>query len=155
MMGCARHKWPVWVLFGVYCLVLLWLMFFGRIGAPSVGQVNLHPLQTLNRYLWVLRHSTEPGLRHNAMANLLGNVAMFIPLGLFLPVLFAALRKFWRFALLAFALILALEMIQLVTGLGTLDVDDLLLNFPGALLGYLLWYLLNKASFCGGDRTAS
>ena len=143
----GRPRWKFWLLalFLGYCGMMLWLLLLHRIGAgPGEGACNLQPLDTVRRYLWVLRHSTEPGLRRNAMANLLGNVALFVPLGVFLPLLFAGLRKFWRFGLLALALILALEMTQLATGLGTLDVDDLLLNLPGALLGYWLWYLLQK-----------
>ena len=33
------------------------------------------------------------------------------------------------------------ELLQLLTRRGALDVDDLLLNLPGAILGWLLWRL--------------
>lgn len=73
------------------------------------------------------------------MANLFGNVGLFIPLGVFLPLLFSVLRRFGRFLLLTLLLILALELTQAATGLGTFDVDDLILNLLGVCLGYLLY----------------
>ena len=134
----------IWVMFALYLLALLWLMFFARIGGQTVGQINFRPFQTLSRYFWVLRHSADDALRGNALVNLVGNVALFIPLGMLLPMLFPALRRFGRFFLLAVLLILALETAQLATGLGTMDVDDLLLNLPGALLGFGTWHLLKQ-----------
>lgn len=144
MDDLRRRKWAGW-LFAGYCAMMLWLLIFQRIGdGPGVGQFNLQPLDTVRRYIWVLRHSTDTAQRSNALANLLGNVMLFVPLGVFLPLLFASLRKFWRFGLLTVAIILALELTQAVAGLGTCDVDDLILNLIGTWLGYLLWLLWRR-----------
>ena len=132
-MGQTRRK--IWV----------WLLVLQRIGdGPGVGQVNLQPMDTVRRYIWVLRHSADPVQRGNALANLLGNVGLFVPLGVFLPLLLPDLRKFRRFGLLPVAIILALELIQAATGLGTFDVDDLILNIIGTWLGYLLWRVFRR-----------
>ena len=137
-MGKPR-TW-LWLLFAGYCGMMLWLLLLHRIGAgPGVWQFNLQPLETVRRYLWVLRHSADPDQWSNAMANLFGNVGLFIPLGVFLPLLFSVLRRFGRFLLLTLLLILALELTQAATGLGTFDVDDLILNLLGVCLGYLLY----------------
>ena len=45
---------------------------------------------------------------------------------------------------LVLLLILAVEILQLVTLLGSCDIDDLLLNILGAAMGYVLWKLRNK-----------
>lgn len=144
-MDFARLKKYAGWLFGAYCLMMLWLLFLHRIGTgPGTWQFNLRPLDTVRRYLWVLRHSTDVAQRSNAAANLFGNVALFTPLGVFLPLLFSLLRKFWRFGLLTVAIILTLEMTQAATGLGTCDIDDLILNLAGTALGYLLWHCLRR-----------
>ncbi len=151
MVAGCRRKRLLWLLFVAYCLMLLWLLFFGRIGdGQATGQINLRPLQTVKRYLWVLRHSTEPGMRSNAVANLLGNVALFVPLGLFLPWQSSYLRCFWRFLLIVGLVILDVELAQAATGLGTFDVDDLLLNLLGAALGYVVCRLVQKYHHRGG-----
>lgn len=139
-MPRSERKGWILLLFGLYCIGMLWLLFFQRIGGDvSPRRYNLHPLDTVSRYLWVLKYSLDPTQQFHAIANLAGNVILFLPLGIFLPMLFVRLRAFWRFALAALLAILAVEALQLFTGLGTLDVDDLILNLMGIALGYLLW----------------
>lgn len=145
-MGNLRPKIWLWLLFAGYCGMMLWLLLLHRIGAgPGVGQFNLQPLDTVRRYLWVLWHSADSVQRSNAMANLFGNVGLFLPLGVFLPLLFAALRRFWRFFLLTLLVILFLELTQAATGLGTCDIDDLILNLVGTTLGWLSWRILRRS----------
>ena len=139
MPRSGRKGW-ILLLFGLYCIGMLWLLFFQRIGGyVSPRRYNLHPLDTVSRYLWVLKYSLDPTQQFHAIANLAGNVILFLPLGIFLPMSFVRLRAFWRFALAALLAILAVEALQLFTGLGALDVDDLILNLMGIALGYLLW----------------
>lgn len=75
------------------------------------------------------------------MRNIFGNIFAFMPLGFFM----ALRRESFSFNL-AFSLGLSLgfELIQLITGLGEFDLDDIVLNLVGALLGYLFHGLLFK-----------
>ena len=82
-------------------------------------------------------------VRH-AFVNLAGNVIMFVPLGVFLPVIWKRLRSFWWFLLTSASLILLVEVLQYVTGLGSCDIDDLILNLPGTMLGWLCHPLFLK-----------
>jgi len=71
------------------------------------------------------------------------NVIMFIPLGVLLPQLWPRLDRVWRLALRAGAVSLAIELAQLVLGLTvgsrrTVDVNDLIANTGGALVGLLI-----------------
>lgn len=128
------------MLFLLYCLMMLWLLLLRRIPAGAgMVQLNLQPLDTIKRYLWVLRYSTEPIQRRYAVANLLGNVGLFLPLGMFLPILFEKTKKPGRFLLCAVTTILMVELCQMLTGLGACDVDDLILNTIGAVAGWGLW----------------
>ena len=69
--------------------------------------------------------------------NLLGNVIMFLPFGFF-PALLWRKYTWWRALLTGFAVTAFIECCQLCVG-RAFDVDDLLLNTVGAMLGYWLW----------------
>lgn len=142
-----RRRKSIKILFGLYGLMMLWLLLFRRIGSNH-GQpgLNLEPLDTVKRYLWVLQHSTIAAQRQWASANLLGNVGLFLPFGIFLPLLFQSMKHFWRFLLCATLSVLTVELLQLLTGLGACDVDDLILNLSGAIAGWLIWKIGAKRS---------
>ena len=73
---------------------------------------------------------------------LVGNVLLFLPMGLLMPVLWR--RERLRDALVAgLALSLGIEVVQLVLG-RFLDVQDLLLNVLGAGLGWGLWAVVGR-----------
>lgn len=133
------------LLFVLYSLMMLWLLLLRRIGSGA-GEVavNLQPLDTLRRYLWVLRHSSSPYQRRWAVANLAGNLCLFVPLGVFLPRLFRKMEAFRLFFPCVLLLVAAVELLQMLTGLGACDVDDLLLNTIGAVMGWLGWKILKK-----------
>lgn len=138
--------------FGLYCLLMLWLLFGQRIGEGMDGSylqqlrnnLALLPFDTMRRFWWVVRNSADTQQIRHAFINLAGNVVMFVPLGFFLPAIWSRLRGFWRFGLCVLSVIAAIELLQLFTLLGKCDVDDLLLNFAGAVLGYCLCYSLTK-----------
>ena len=65
-----------------------------------------------------------------------GNAIGFFPLGFFLPILFEKQRKFSRFIAASVLAIMCIELLQLVTMRGSLDIDDVILNAIGACLGF-------------------
>lgn len=147
-----QGKFWLKLLFGMYAAWMLWLLFGQRLGMmgsdPYWQQLrensNLRPLETVGRYLWVLRHSTSTAQIRHAIINLVGNVIMFVPLGFLTPCLWQRLRKFGWHCLAMLLTILTVELLQLLTLLGSCDVDDLLLNLVGTSIGYLLWKLWQK-----------
>ena len=76
--------------------------------------------------------------------NLAGNVIGFIPFGMILPVIWPKTGKVLRILLLSFEFSLCVETIQLVWKVGSFDVDDLILNTLGGVIGYLLFWICNK-----------
>ena len=68
----------------------------------------------------------------------LGNIAMFMPLGFFLPLLFRPFRRWYVTIPTGFGISLLIETVQLVFQLGSADVDDLFCNTLGNALGYCL-----------------
>lgn len=135
------------VVFWLYCVLMLYLLFFQRV--PFLSEetylltlrrnLNYIPGDTILRFYRLMRY--YPGYRRAAIVNLFGNIGMFIPLGFGLPWVYARLRRFWKTLLTAAGLIVCVELVQLVTLLGHCDVDDLILNLIGVSMGYLLWAL--------------
>lgn len=148
------------VLFGMYLAALVSLLFFGgRQPWPDVSLVeytlsmsNFVPLETISEYVAAI--FTGSMNRAIPIRNLLGNLLLFFPMGLFLPTLLPGTRGTGRFSASILGLLLAVEAAQLLTRLGSFDVDDLLLNFAGAWMGFRLWGsqwaqgLLKKFKLC-------
>ncbi len=70
------------------------------------------------------------------LVELLGNVLLFAPLGFLLPLLFPAVRRWWQTLAVGAGVSLAIELYQLTwPGVRKADVNDVLMNAVGALLG--------------------
>ena len=139
------------IVFGVYCALMLYLLFFQhRMPLLSEGSYLLTLKRNLNyipgdTILWFYRLLRYyPGYRRTAIINLFGTIGMFIPLGFGLPWVHARLRSWWKTLLTAAGIITCVELTQLVTLLGHCDVDDLILNLIGVAIGYILWAISLK-----------
>lgn len=75
-------------------------------------------------------------------AMMLGNILMLLPFGFLVPLLWEALRG-WRLLPVGLGFILAVELLQPLTG-RSFDIDDILLNFIGILAGALLSALVQR-----------
>jgi glycopeptide antibiotics resistance protein len=113
-------------------------------------KANTVPFATINLY--------KKGLeRHNTTAeyNLLGNLIGFIPFGILLPLFWPWFRHGVKMLLAGFMLSLGFETLQLLTGLGVWDVDDLLLNTAGTVAGYVLFFVMMKFVKLPGLRSTA
>lgn len=84
-----------------------------------------------------------------ASINILGNIALFVPFGAFLPVLWPKLQRAWKSIPVGFLTIVLVEICQLFALRGRCDVDDVMLNMIGIAAGYGLWRLVQ---FCRKNR---
>ncbi|MFI6335653.1 VanZ family protein [Streptomyces sp. NPDC050535] len=100
--------------------------------SEALIHTNLHPGRSLKAYL------DQPELR-DAFKQIGGNIVLGLPFGLLLPVLAPKTRGVLRVILLTAAVMLLVELLQgtFITG-RAFDIDDVILNTTGALLGYLL-----------------
>lgn len=83
------------------------------------------------------------------------NVLLFLPFGIFLPVLWTRYRHIFRTVLWGFLLSAAIEFLQLFTYRAT-DVNDLITNTFGTLLGYGIGMFIVKGTpkvSCGSTAT--
>ncbi|MNN41754.1 VanZ like family protein [compost metagenome] len=89
---------------------------------------NLIPFSTIRHFLEM------DSLSGAKIINLAGNVGVFVPFGILIPLILGrGLTKSWMLFLCE---IFILETTQLLTRRGSFDVDDFILNSVGFLIGY-------------------
>lgn len=98
-------------------------------------QLNLIPLVNLLDY---------PSLGE-LLVNVIGNTAMFIPMGMVWPGVYKELNTPVRAIAAGVGLSLAIELLQLPFADRVSDIDDLLLNSLGYCIGYLLYLYTKQA----------
>ena len=76
------------------------------------------------------------------LRNSILNIALFVPLGFFLPLLWKKYRTMSETLLLGFCTTLAIELTQLLTYRVT-NINDIITNFLGCWLGYISFRLLD------------
>lgn len=129
------------LLFLAYLLLLAYLLFFssayGRT-AEMGYRYNLTPFLEIRRGL----ENIETVGYYYVMVNIAGNIAAFMPFGFLLPLITERKITTWKALGYGFLLSLAAESIQFVSRTGAFDVDDLILNTVGSVLGYWCCYIL-------------
>ncbi|MEH2951817.1 VanZ family protein [Candidatus Merdisoma sp. JLR.KK011] len=132
------------LLLGIYLACLIYFMFFsesyGRTAVNRDYHYNLVLFREIRRFVQY-RHVLGTTA---VLINVAGNVAVFIPLGFALPVLFERIHSFGQVLILSFAISLLAETMQLVLRVGCFDVDDLFLNTVGGCIGYLGYRILRR-----------
>lgn len=135
------------IVFGIYMIVLVYFLLlsdgFGRTVRRDEFQYNLVPFVEIIRFI---RYRNEIGF-YNVMINLVGNVVAFIPFGALIRWVINRSVKWYVVIGYTFLFSLSVELLQLVAKVGSFDVDDLILNTLGGLMGYFVYYLLRW-----GDR---
>lgn len=146
-----KHKRILWALFCLYCAVMLWLLFGREEATGDLShweqmqiRINLTPFHTISKQLRRLWRFHEPWAVRHSVINLGGNVVLFVPLGIFLPLLYKPLRRLWRVMLVTALIIVLVEVGQVLTLLGRCDVDDVILNVLGAAIGYGVYKGIKK-----------
>lgn len=149
-----RQKWILRLLFFVYILMVIKVFIFKYpaqelraivdtwekgVILEGLDTANFTPLKTIKMYI-------DYSYMLNSFENLVGNVAVFIPFGYLLPVIKRSARSCFVLIFYAFMFSLGIELFQLFSAFGAFDVDDLLLNTAGAVLGYLV-FIVNRKIF--------
>ena len=128
-----------WVCFLAYLLFLGYMLFYS-VGFDRVEhenyRYNLIMFQEIMRYYnlgmrtgnWIL-----------FVLNVIGNIVVFMPIGMFLPSLFTRCRNIFLTMIVSLEISLCVEVVQLITKVGSFDVDDLLLNTLGGICGYIVY----------------
>jgi len=75
----------------------------------------------------------------NFSVNIIGNFLAFMPYGIFLPLIFKNMRKYYKFLIAMIIIVVVIELLQFVTMSGACDIDDLILNVLGASIIYFIF----------------
>lgn len=128
------------IFFIIYLLLLSYLLFFspeyGR--TDVVNQYNLEPFKTIKNYIIYREYVTEEIF----LANIFGNIVAFMPMGFFIPVLFRKNRAWTNVLFMSTFISLTVEIIQYRFSVGSFDIDDIILNTSGGILGYILFKVI-------------
>ena len=122
----------------LYIAVIIFLFFSERYGRDLVTQqYNLQPFKEIKRFI---RYRGQIGWE-GFIVNIFGNIIAFMPYGFLLPLLNKAYRRFYIILILCVLFSLAVETAQLLLKVGVFDIDDILLNSFGGILGYLYFII--------------
>lgn len=116
------------VAFVIYLSLILVITFLSRESGDSKG-IDLELFST-----W--------GINDRNNAFVIENVLLFVPYGFLACLAFGRLRRFLRCLALGAVTSLCIETLQLITGRGFFQIDDILTNTLGAVVGFLLFRLL-------------
>ncbi|MBX9137507.1 MULTISPECIES: VanZ family protein [unclassified Clostridium] len=79
---------------------------------------------------------------HTALYNVIGNILLFIPLGFGIPLFFNKKNKLFKIILYGFTASLFIESIQIFTPNNFTDIDDIIFNTFGSVLGFLIFNII-------------
>lgn len=146
-----KNKKLIKILFSIYILFLILFVVlkfdgsFERIISlhnsiienekDGLRNINLIPFRTMSPYL---KNITET----YAFKNIIANILVFIPLGFFISS--KNPKNVFKALIICLGVILSIELIQLFFKIGFFDVDDIILNFIGSLLGVFISLFVRK-----------
>lgn len=142
----------IWFIFVLYLLVLVNVIILKDGTALSMAKYSTQ-VSLLQKLEWIniipLVNTIIPYLGgkpsiHIAMENLLGNIFAFSPLGFLLPLLFKKCNKIKITFIISTGVSFLIELIQVTFNLGSGDIDDLILNVLGSLLGFGVYCLFRN-----------
>ena len=118
-----------------------------RLQSQHADHVNLVPFAYSFNCL-LLAHRRNPALMTFCLRQTFGNIVLFLPLGILLPLIALRFRSLKTLMLTAACLSLAIEAIQFalrfIGSPRAVDIDDVLLNTLGAVLGFGIYRILVK-----------
>lgn len=138
-----RERIETVYLYGVficYILFLIKLLFLSRVSLLDLfnsqrtldRSINVIPFYSIKEYIF----SNSATIKKFAFSNVVGNIVIFIPLGTYLS-LFKNNKRVITNLLFIFIVSLFIEIIQGLLGIGASDIDDIILNCLGGLVGIL------------------
>jgi glycopeptide antibiotics resistance protein len=141
-------------LFVVYmvfvALLTLYPLPMTSIKVPGAKGVNFIPFENTMKEFAESAGKRRAFMRSHTVENIIGNIFLFVPFGIFLPLIskkFRSLGKVFLFGLLFSLLIETLQLVSRQMGVyRSVDIDDVILNVFGTVCGYVLVSMLYLGS---------
>lgn len=128
------HNFLLYSIFIFYLVILCGILFRTR---HSFRSINIVPFRTIISYL----SGSDILLRAFSLSNVLGNIVLFIPLGVYFT-LFSHDKKIYKNVLLVFLISLSVEVVKYLFKIGIGDIDDVILNCFGGFIGIAAYRIL-------------
>lgn len=141
-------RWRWWLLIVLTTLWLLWITLIALPPSRTIEGLNLIPFSEHSRAAGCLIDSACPYQRRALrflLINIVGNIVVFIPLGIGLAGVMHQTNRWQtirRAAMGGFLLSLLIELLQLTIPTRATDIDDLIFNTLGTILGALFFLFL-------------
>ncbi len=132
MTGNKWRNFTGALLAGCWFLAVLFVTIVERIPADE-PRIELHLFWCI-KDAWMYKNSLD-------WYFVIGNIVMFIPIGTILPVFFVSMRRWWKTAHVGFLFSVFIEVLQLVSHRGLFELDDMINNTFGCVLGYALYII--------------
>ncbi len=130
------------ICFTIYMALLVYFLLlsdgFGRGDGYENYRYNLVPFLEIKRFIKYYEYIDFPSV----VINLLGNIVAFMPFGALIRWVVNRKTRWYQATAYTFLFSLCVELLQLVAKVGVFDVDDLILNTLGGLMGFWIYYLL-------------
>lgn len=151
----SKHKFLsrcCYTIFIIYFIFLLKIILFKYKSLPATfdqlmtgdlhgfRSYNLIPFQSIHDFTKLMFQ----GQFLRGFHNVVGNVFVFVPLGYFLPLLCKKFQKGTLVILTGFLVSLIFELCQYFLYLGSADIDDIILNLLGVILGFLFFQFVKR-----------
>lgn len=104
---------------------------------------NVIPFQSI----WEFTKLMFSGYFSRGFNNIIGNIFVFAPFGYFVPLLYKKCQKAKIVILAGFCVSLVLEICQYFLYLGSADIDDIILNLLGVILGFLFFKMVKRITY--------
>lgn len=147
-----KYSVPIFIVYLLVLILVLILKFpspiFGYIieqwksGADRVylEKPHLVPFEIITYYV-----KSTHSINDWFFKNLACNIIMFMPFGFLVP-LFSKKKKWWQILLFGILLSVLIEVIQHLLRIGIADIDDVILNGFGTILGFGIYKIIYSAA---------
>ncbi len=137
-----KKKTLVFIIVLAYIVLLIKLLVFksGR-DLNQVRSINIVPFYTIKNYSMALYYGNISFKDY--LFNIIGNVAVFIPFGLMVPYIMIGMKRFNTF-ISGVVFVLIIEAYQLEKNIGVFDIDDIMLNIMGVLIGLVAYSIIAR-----------
>lgn len=144
LISCCHIIFIIYFMFLIKIILFKYRGFFPFFNNLMKGELsgfhsyNIIPFQSILAFTKLM----FSGNFSRGFNNIVGNVFVFAPFGYFLPLLYKKCRKWKTVVLAGFCVSLFFEVCQYFLYLGSADVDDVILNLLGVVLGFLFFRVM-------------
>ena len=133
------------VSFLFYALILFAVLYFINSKKQYIDQsaidyakskINLIPFKTISEYFSSLgKNTVNPEI---ATKDLIGNFTVFMPMGFYLPLFMKNVKSNMKYIVTVLVILVCTEILKLIMMSGSFNIDDMILNLAGAMIGYMI-----------------